>query len=99
MVCFRCTTEGLSRASLPERERQSLTGQMGGPLDQVPYTYGEYFDFFKKLSVEIYVNRTMILLYQIDPARVASSVTLIPLARMVDVFASADQTIVYQEQR
>ncbi len=47
------------------------------------------------MSVEIYGNRTMMLLCQIDPARVASSVTRIPLARMVDVFASADRTIVY----
>ena len=47
------------------------------------------------MSVEIYGNRTMMLPYQINPVRVASSVTPIPLARTVDVFASADRTIEY----
>ena len=35
------------------------------------------------------------LLYKIDSARVASSVTPIPLKKMVDLFASADRVIVY----
>lgn len=89
-------TTSLDRAGLPERERQSLSDQMGVPLDQVPHTYGEYFDFLKnKLAVEIYGNQTMMLLYNIDPARVAASVTSVPLAKMVDLFASADRVIVY----
>lgn len=86
----------LDRAGLPERERQSLSEQMGVPLEQIPHNYGEYFDYLKdKLGVEIYGNRTMMLLYNIDPARVAASVTPIPLAKMVDLFASADRVIVY----
>ena len=89
-------TTSLDRAGLPERERQSLSDQMGVPLDQVPHTYGEYFDFLKnKLAVEIYGNQTMMLLYNIDPARVAASVTSVPMAKMVDLFASADRVIVY----
>jgi hypothetical protein len=69
---------------------------MGVPIEQIPHTYGEYFDVLKnKLGVEIYGNQTMMLLYKIDPARVASSVTPIPLAKMVDMFASADRVIVY----
>lgn len=86
----------LDRAALPERERQSLSEQMGVPLEQVPHNYGEYFDFLKnRLGVEIYGNRTMMLLYKIDPARVASSFTPIPLDRMLQLFAEADRTIVY----
>jgi hypothetical protein len=86
----------LDRAALPERERQSLSDQMGVPIEHIPHTYGEYFDFLKnKLGVDIYGNQTMMLLYKIDPARVASSVTPISLAKMVDVFASADRVIVY----
>ncbi len=86
----------LDRAGLPERERQSLSEQMGVPLEQIPHNYGEYFDFLKnKLGVEIYGNQTMMLLYKIDPARVASSVTPIPLEKMVGLFASADRVIVY----
>lgn len=85
----------LDRAGLPERERQSLSEQMGVPLDQVPHDYGEYFDFLKRAGVEIYGNRTMMLLYKIDPARVASVVTPIPLDRMVQLFTSTDRILVY----
>lgn len=88
-------TTALDRAALPERERQSLSGQMGVPLEQVPHDYGEYFDFLKKMGVEIYGNRTMMLLYKIDPARVASAVAPIPLDRVVQLFTSADRIIVY----
>src|SRR5207237_2865231 len=87
---FRSDSTALDRAGLPERERQSLSEQMGVPLEQVPHNYGEYFDFLKKLGVEIYGNRTMILLYKIDPSRVASAVTPVPLERMVQLFSSAD---------
>ena len=48
-----------------------------------------------KLGIEIYGNQTMMLLYKIDPARVASSVTPIPLEKMVRLFEVADRTIVY----
>jgi hypothetical protein len=68
---------------------------MGVPLDQVPHHYGEYFDFLKTMGVEIYGNRTMMLLYKIDPARVASAVNPIGLDRMVQLFDSADRIIVY----
>jgi len=89
-------TTALDRAGLPERERQSLSEQMGIPLEQVPHNYGEYFDMLKnKLGIEIYGNQTMMLLYKIDPARVASSVTPIPLEKMVRLFEVADRTIVY----
>ena len=94
---FRPDSTALDRAALPERERQSLSEQMGVPLEQVPHDYGEYFDFLKnkKMGVEIYGNQTMMLLYKIDPARVASAVTPIPLERMVQLFSLADRVIVY----
>lgn len=88
-------TTALDRAGLPERERKSLAEQMGVPIEKVPHNYGEYFDLLKKMGVEIYGNRTMMLLYKIDPGRVASPVTPIPLGRMVELFASADLVIVY----
>lgn len=44
-------TTALDRAGLPERERQSLSEQMGVPLDQVPHNYGEYFDVLKGTSI------------------------------------------------
>ena len=86
----------LDRAGLPERERESLSQQMDVPLDQVPHNYGEYFDFLKnKIGVEIYGNRTMMLLYKIEPVRVASAVTPVELDRMVQLFTEADRIIVY----
>lgn len=92
---FRPDSTALDRAGLPERERQSLSEQMGVPLEQVPHNYGEYFDHLKKLGVEIYGNRTMMLLYQIDPARAVSVVIPVPLSRMVQLFNEADKVIVY----
>ena len=86
----------LDRAGLPERERQSLSEQMDVPLDQIPHHYGEYFDFLKnKLGVEIYGNRTMMLLYKIDSARIATSVTPISLMRMVQLFEKAERILVH----
>jgi hypothetical protein len=86
----------LDRALLPERERQSLSEQMGISLEQIPHDYGEYFEFLKsKLGVEIYGSQTMMLLYKIDPVRVASAVTPVPLDRMVQLFGGADRIIVY----
>jgi len=92
---FRSDSTALDRAGLPEQERQSLSEQMGVPLEQVPHDYGEYFDFLKKMGVEIYGNRTMMLLYKIDPTRVASAVSPIPLDRMVQLFTLADRILVY----
>lgn len=89
-------TTALDRAGLPERERQSLSEQMGVPLEQVPHTYGEYFDFLKStLGVEIYGNQTMMLLYQIDPTRVSPAVTPILLSKMMQLFGTADRIVVY----
>jgi hypothetical protein len=84
----------LSRIAAGARTTES-NGADGGPSIRSHTPNGEYIGFLKKLSVESYVDRTMILLCQIDPARVAFSVTPIPLARMVGVVASADQPIVY----
>lgn len=92
---FRSGSTALDRAGLPERERQSLSQQLGVPLEQVPHNYGEYLEFLKKLGVEIYGNRTMMLLYKIDLSRVAPAVTPIPLDRMVRLFSEADRIIVY----
>jgi hypothetical protein len=47
------------------------------------------------VAVEIHGNQTMMLIYEIDPARVAAAVTPIPLERMVRLFESADRGIDY----
>lgn len=85
----------LDRAPLPDRERESLAEQMGVQLDQAPHTYGEYFEFLKKLGVEIYGNQTMMLLYKIDLARVTPAVTPISLGKMIQLFSDVDRVIVY----
>jgi len=92
---FRSDSTALDRASLPERERQSLAEQMGVSLEEVPHNYGEYLHFLKNMGVEIYGNQTMMLLYKIDLSKVDSAVTPIPLNQMVELFYSADQIVVY----
>lgn len=88
-------TTALVRAALPERERRSLSVQMGVSLEAVPTNYGEYFALLKKLGVEMYGNQTMMLLYEIDPQGVASEVTQIPLDKMIRLFQEADKIIAY----
>jgi hypothetical protein len=85
----------LDRAALPERERKSLSEQMGVPLETIPHDYGEYFHFLKNQGIEIFGNQTMMLLYTIDPAKVDSAVTPIPLDRIVDLLTAADRIVVY----
>lgn len=92
---FRSDSTALDRAALPERERVSLAEQMDVPLDQVPHNYGEYFDLLKEMGVEIYGNRTMMLLYNIDLGRIAGAVQPVGLDRMVQLFEAADRIIVY----
>jgi hypothetical protein len=88
-------TTALDRAKLPERERVSLVEQMDVPLEEIPRHYGEYIAFLKKLGVNIYGNRTMMLLYNIDLQDVTPEVTPIALNQMVELFHSADRIVVY----
>lgn len=92
---FRPDTTALDRATLPERQRRSLSEQMEVPLDRIPRDYGDYFEHLRKLGVHIFVNRTMLLLYDIDPLRVAAAVNPISLREMVALFERAERIIVY----
>jgi len=92
---FRSDSTALDRAALPERERQSLSKQMDVPLEEIPHDYGEYFEFLKKKGVEIYGNRTMMLLYNIDLSKVSQAVTPVSLGEMIDLFTSAEKIVVY----
>ncbi|MDE2293140.1 MAG: hypothetical protein KGL53_13750 [Elusimicrobia bacterium] len=85
----------MDRARLPARERRSMAEQMGVPLAEVPHDYGEYLDFLKKKGVEIDGNRTMMLLFGIDPAKAAPAVTPVTLERMTELFTSADTVVDY----
>ncbi|MBI2384659.1 MAG: hypothetical protein HYV14_01470 [Elusimicrobia bacterium] len=89
------STSAMDRAKLPERERRSLSEQLGVPLEQVPHDYGEYLGFLKGKGVEIYGNKTMMLLYNIDPAKADSAVVPVGLEKMVELFNAAERTIVY----
>ncbi|HBP87807.1 MAG TPA: hypothetical protein PKK23_14650 [Nitrospirales bacterium] len=92
---FGSGSTALDRATLPERERQSLAEQMEVSLEKVPHNYGDYFQFLKSLGVEIYGNQTMMLLYNINLSKIDSAVTPIPLNQMVELFSSADHIVVY----
>lgn len=89
------STSAMGRAGLPDRERRSLSEQLGVPLEQVPHNYGEYLGFLKSKGVTIYGNKTMMLLYNIDPAKAESTVVPVGLEKMVELFNAADRTIVY----
>lgn len=80
----------LDKASLPERERKTLAAQLQLPLASMPHDYGEYIHFLKKRGVELYANRTMMLLYKIDDDNIDAQVTPIGLPAMIKLMAAAD---------
>ncbi|GAB4364637.1 MAG: hypothetical protein Kow00128_06480 [Deltaproteobacteria bacterium] len=85
----------MDKAALPERERLSLTRQLGVPLDRVPRDYGEYIRFLKSNGVELYANRTMMLLYKIGDQEIEPAVTPVELKKMAEIFSGADVYVAY----
>ena len=85
----------LDKAALPERERQSLTQQLGVPLESVPHDYGEYVRLLGKKGIELYANRTMMLLYKIGEDEIEQSVTPVGLEKMLELFANRDVYVAY----
>lgn len=53
---FKSNTTALDRVALPERERKSLSEQMGVLLEEVPSNYEKYIAHLKKLGVAKYGN-------------------------------------------
>ena len=85
----------LDKASLPDRERRSLSTQLGMPLESVPHDYGEYIRFLKSKGVELYANRTMMLLYKIGENEIEKAATPVGLKQLVEIFKSADVYVAY----
>ena len=85
----------LDKAVLPERERKSLTSQLGVSLDSVPHDYGEYLHFLKGKGIELYANRTMMLLYKIGEDEIDREVTPVGLKKMIELFAQPDVYVAY----
>jgi len=85
----------LDKASLPERERQSLSTQLGVPLESIPHDYGEYLRLLRTKGVALYANRTMMLLYKIGEDEIESAVTPVGLKELVELFQRADVYVAY----
>ncbi len=88
---FSAGTTAMDRAALPDRERRSLAKQFG----VVPHNYGEYLRFLQEKGIEMYYNRTMALLYQIDPSRIDAAVKPLDLKAMARLLTTADRVIAY----
>lgn len=85
----------LDKASLPERERLSLSTQLGVLLVNVPHDYGEYIRFLKTKGIELYANRTMMLLYKIKEDEIEKTVTPVELKQMIEILRKADVYVAY----
>lgn len=92
---LRSDATAMDRAALPERERQSLASQFSVPLDQVPRDYGAYLGLLQEKGVELYYNRTMALLYQIEPERIDARVRPLDPKGMAKHLTGADRVLVY----
>lgn len=85
----------MDKAKLPERERKSLSEQFSTPLDEIPKNYGEYLGFIKDKGAKIFVNRTMMTLYNISPEEIDQRTEPISLEKMVNTFSKKSIYIVY----
>jgi len=85
----------LDKAALPERERQSLAQQLNAPLETIPHDYGEYIRFLKQKGVQLFANRTMMLLYKIDEKEIGQAVSPVSLEEMLKLFETADIYVAY----
>lgn len=85
----------MDRADLPERERKALAGQFQLPLEEIPRNYGEYLQFLKQMGAELRINRTMMLLYKIEPEAIDPNLEPASLSEMVELLKTADIYIAY----
>ncbi len=85
----------LDKADLSERERKNLVKQLRLPLESVPHDYGEYIRFLGQKGIELYANRTMMLLYKIGEKEIEQAVTPIGLQKMVELFENRDVYVAY----
>ena len=86
---FDATKTPMDRAELPERERKALAKQFDYPIEQIPHNYGEYLYFIKNLGGKLYINETMMLLYNIKPDEIDANLKPIALSEMVDLMTNA----------
>lgn len=89
------STTPMDKASMPERERRSLSEQLGIPLENIPHNYGDYLKFIKQRGARIYVNRTMLTLYNIDSKDADAIAEPVDLKTMLRLFKEADRVLVY----
>ncbi|CCQ90135.1 exported hypothetical protein [Nitrospina gracilis 3/211] len=85
----------MDKAALPERERMTLSEQFGMDLSRIPSDYGEYLAFLKSEGADLKINRTMMLLYKIEPEDIDSNLTPIMLSEMLEIIQNADHYLVY----
>ncbi len=85
----------MDRADLPERERKALSEQFNYPLEEIPHNYGEYLHFLKKLGVKLYINRTMMRLYKIEPEQIDTSLEPVSLPEMIELMKNANFYVAY----
>lgn len=85
----------LDKADLPERERKTLVKQLGVPLESVPRNYGEYIRFLGQKGVELYANRTMMLLYKIGVDQIEPAVKPVGLKQMVELLENLEVYVAY----
>lgn len=85
----------MDRADLPERERTSLSKQIGVPLDTVPKDYGQYLRYLKRQGVKVVYNRTMAVLYGIPAEDIEAAVRPVDLKELLQVLETDGDYLVY----
>ena len=92
---FGAESTAMDRAALPERERKSLTEQLDVELAEVPQNYAEFLHLLKERGAVMYYNRTMALLYNIDPESLDSVLKPLGLKELLKVLHTDGDYLVY----
>jgi len=92
---FGIESTAMDRARLPERERESISDQLGVPLENVPKNYGAYLHLLKDKGIPLYYNRTMAVLYRIAPEKIDPALKPLGLTDMVQLLSSPAVYLVY----
>jgi hypothetical protein len=88
-------SSAMDRANLPDREREALAEQLGVPLDTVPADYGAYLRFLRERGAQIYYNRSMTVLFDIDADKIDSAVAPLDIKELLHALTGAGDYLVY----
>lgn len=92
---FKSPSTDMDQADLPQREKRALSEQFNTQLEDIPENYGAYLEFLKAKGADLFINKTMTILYKIEADKIDPNLTPVTLDQMIQMIEGADVYIVY----